>query len=255
MTLIPALPPGTEFGAFIEEFWRRYPYKRLPRDARERLLSALGHAEAIEEQEAKTVEAIFYVHAEHFTQQELRRAADLCDRKHTRLRSGLVAAIAHAEIFDLDEIVYRWRAQEGGNEAYLEAVLKYEERKRLGLRIPLDTALLALETTKNVAPRTREEIDYIVRQVLSQYPGPPKESEFKKWLKARWGELNPYPAIGSRKPRWIQSPEWPSSRSGRPMVFLGQLNIKGSDLFHDNASVYVFADRDQGEFKVVVQVY
>jgi uncharacterized protein YwqG len=35
-----------------------------------------------------------------------------------------------------------------------------------------------------------------------------------------------------KQPKWLQSPEWPIG-NGKPMVFLGQIDI--SELSHDNA--------------------
>lgn len=51
-------------------------------------------------------------------------------------------------------------------------------------------------------------------------------------------------------PRWLQSPEWPFAE-GRPMVFVGQLDM--GPLAHDDAQVYVFADEATGEIRTIVQ--
>lgn len=62
-----------------------------------------------------------------------------------------------------------------------------------------------------------------------------------------------YQSLG-HSPRWIQEAEWPFS-DGRPMIFVGQLDIKGpSTYFHDDASFFLFWNPQNGETKTVIQV-
>ena len=51
-------------------------------------------------------------------------------------------------------------------------------------------------------------------------------------------------------PKWLQSPAWPMV-DGKPMVFLGQLDI--SELSHDNAQAYLFFDEGKQSFYTVTQ--
>lgn len=57
-----------------------------------------------------------------------------------------------------------------------------------------------------------------------------------------------------KKPRWIQDPEW-QFNNGRPMEFVGQLEIKQEKTgLHDDAIFYVFWDRETGITKTIIQV-
>ncbi|NJJ58148.1 MULTISPECIES: hypothetical protein [unclassified Pseudomonas] len=51
-------------------------------------------------------------------------------------------------------------------------------------------------------------------------------------------------------PKWLQSPVWPMV-DGKPMVFLGQLDI--SELSHDNAQAYLFFDEGKQSFHTITQ--
>ncbi|MBN6148805.1 hypothetical protein JR065_00500 [Xanthomonas sp. AmX2] len=53
-----------------------------------------------------------------------------------------------------------------------------------------------------------------------------------------------------KPPRWLQEPAWPI-RDGKPMVFLGQIDI--SDLRHDNAQAYLFLDELASTFHTIAQ--
>ena len=54
-------------------------------------------------------------------------------------------------------------------------------------------------------------------------------------------------------PEWIQNADW-QFHQGRPMVFIGQIPIpKSSELFHDDAIVFVFLS-DDGTMRNVIQV-
>ena len=59
--------------------------------------------------------------------------------------------------------------------------------------------------------------------------------------------------VGS-SPDWIQNPDWLID-SGRPMWFLGQLEIPADKgLFHDDAAVYVFLNSETGVVRGVTQI-
>jgi hypothetical protein len=72
-------------------------------------------------------------------------------------------------------------------------------------------------------------------------------NELREWLTEQL--LSEYRYV-NKPPEWIQSPEWPHSKSG-PLVFLGQIDV--NNYFHDLASVYVFHDQKTGECKSFVQ--
>lgn len=51
-------------------------------------------------------------------------------------------------------------------------------------------------------------------------------------------------------PKWLQGPEWPLA-DDVPMVFVGQLDIRG--LGHDIGQAYLFFDAQQQRFHTVSQ--
>jgi hypothetical protein len=56
-------------------------------------------------------------------------------------------------------------------------------------------------------------------------------------------------------PEWIQDAEWQFTDDGRPMVFLGQVDVPArSGILHDDGRVYVFIDPKGGEVKTITQV-
>lgn len=55
-----------------------------------------------------------------------------------------------------------------------------------------------------------------------------------------------------KPPTWIQSPEWPRMASGRPMLFLGQIDVPETEL-PGAPAVYVFYDTEASSFTVVSQ--
>ncbi len=58
-----------------------------------------------------------------------------------------------------------------------------------------------------------------------------------------------YRCLGKPR-RWLQSPKW-LCQDGRPLVFVGQLDVGG--LHHDDAQVYVFHDAQDGRYRTVEQ--
>lgn len=62
-----------------------------------------------------------------------------------------------------------------------------------------------------------------------------------------------FPAVGTR-PRWLQSENWLWGSDGKPMTFLGQLDIpKTARAFPWDCSIYVFVDQANGELHNVLQ--
>lgn len=93
------------------------------------------------------------------------------------------------------------------------------------------------------------DTDFIERVILPT--GERTKSETKQIMKERFKELFQF---HKRQPKWIQSPNWPI-RNDIPLYFLGQLDIKDCDVFHDNGSVYTFIDRETGDIESVKQFY
>lgn len=58
----------------------------------------------------------------------------------------------------------------------------------------------------------------------------------------------------TKPPKWIQNPNW-LIKNNKPMFFLGQVEIKDCDVFHDNGCVYLFADVETGVIETVKQFY
>jgi len=56
-----------------------------------------------------------------------------------------------------------------------------------------------------------------------------------------------------KPPQWIQDVDWPF-RNGKPLVFVGQLDLD-IEIFHDKGAVYVFLDRDTGEIETIKLFY
>jgi len=56
-----------------------------------------------------------------------------------------------------------------------------------------------------------------------------------------------------KPPKWIQDYNWPF-RNGKPLVFVGQLDLD-IEIFHDKGAVYVFLDSETGDIETVKQFY
>jgi hypothetical protein len=91
---------------------------------------------------------------------------------------------------------------------------------------------------------------YLAQSVLPD-AGDLQGEQLKDWLSERLRSLFRY---CKKPPSWIQSPAWPIGDNG-PLVFLGQINLKNCELFHDEAAVYVFIDPQSGQTQTVIQVY
>lgn len=62
-----------------------------------------------------------------------------------------------------------------------------------------------------------------------------------------------FPSVGER-PRWLQSENWLWGRDGRPMTFLGQIDVpEKARAFPCDSAVYVFVDQSTGELHTVLQ--
>ncbi|MBT2371589.1 hypothetical protein [Pseudomonas fluorescens] len=108
---------------------------------------------------------------------------------------------------------------------------KYEDLFNLTLKVqpkwlslPSDYLSMLIEEQKNLSPK-----------------------ELQSWLKEKIKSDFRYLKT---PPKWLQSPEWPIE-GGKPMVFLGQLDI--SELSHDLAQAYLFFDEGKKTFHTITQ--
>lgn len=90
-------------------------------------------------------------------------------------------------------------------------------------------------------PEVRELVEYIVADAV-QF-----RSNAQKLKRAKMLVSEKFHVNNSKRPRWIQGPEWPMG-SFSPMAFVGQK--KGGDLVE-----FEFKDVDTGETKIVRQFY
>ncbi len=88
---------------------------------------------------------------------------------------------------------------------------------------------------------------YIQEHILPLYPDTLPKGQRKKAIKAKIKSEFP-----SEKgyPAWVQSPEWPMGKNGKPATYLGKQRKKGSELvrFH-------FRDETDGSLIAVEQFY
>ena len=77
------------------------------------------------------------------------------------------------------------------------------------------------------------------------------KSDKKQMIKKNIAQLFKYQ---TKPPKWIQNPNWPI-KNDRPMYFLGRVDIIKDETFHDDGSVYLFADTETGSIETVKQFY
>ncbi len=75
--------------------------------------------------------------------------------------------------------------------------------------------------------------------------------ELKKHIKENFSRLFMYE---TKPPKWIQNAEW-IIKNNKPLFFLGQLDIKNNDIFHDDGAVYIFIDQETGQIETITQLY
>jgi hypothetical protein len=88
--------------------------------------------------------------------------------------------------------------------------------------------------------------DYLSSLIEEQKSLSPKDLQL--WLKEK---IKTDFRCLKTQPKWLQSPEWPIA-SGKPMVFVGQIDI--SELSHDSAQAYLFFDEDKRSFHTITQI-
>lgn len=87
-----------------------------------------------------------------------------------------------------------------------------------------------------VSPSIPIESEDYFRELLKSYDGYMDEASVLSWLREKVSQR--FVSIRER-PKWIQEPEWPIAE-GKPLMFVDQIDIDGSDVFHDSTSFYVF---------------
>lgn len=92
--------------------------------------------------------------------------------------------------------------------------------------------------------------DYIEKYIVPKDRTLSK-SDQKQYIKQRYAELFKYQ---TKPPKWIQNPDWPI-KNDKPLYFLGQIEMKKGDLFHDEGSIYLFIETETGIIETVKQVY
>jgi hypothetical protein len=121
--------------------------------------------------------------------------------------------------------------------------------KRKGVAVsPTDTYSDFYDLVLDSQPGWLDVRPKYVKERLMPEAGNRSGVELRQWLRERL--LKEF-RFASQPPEWIQSPEWPVV-NGKPLVFLGQLEVE--HYFHDEAAVFVFHDPDTGECQTVIQV-
>ena len=116
--------------------------------------------------------------------------------------------------------------------------------------------LLGVCTQYGADPSASIESEAFFRTLLLQFEGDFDRDKFQAWLHEEIPKQ--FVSIGKR-PKWIQGYDWPV-RNGKPMIFVGQLDISLRDapnadqFFHDDTSFYVFIEM-KGETEVIMQQY
>jgi hypothetical protein len=92
------------------------------------------------------------------------------------------------------------------------------------------------------------EAEEFFAEIISNFEGTKQElltfveSQIRTWFQSL-----------SDPPAWIQEAEWQFD-GGRPMIFVGQINVAAGTLFHDDAAFFLFFSPQSGITKSIVQV-
>lgn len=116
--------------------------------------------------------------------------------------------------------------------------------------IPLNKMKILLDLGKDFSfdPLSSNESEKYFIKLLEEYQD---NNSLKDLL--RTAVANDF-EVADKKPEWIQDPEW-QFNDGRPMIFIGQLEIKHNKIrLHDDAVFYVFLDRESGITKTIIQI-
>ena len=97
----------------------------------------------------------------------------------------------------------------------------------------------------DVQPSWLDLPDWYMNKILKQFEDKSK-TELKASLKAQILEDFKF----TKKPRWIQSPNWLFVNE-RPLFFIGQIDI--SNVRHDSSQLYIFLDEETNQFHFTEQ--
>ncbi len=90
-------------------------------------------------------------------------------------------------------------------------------------------------------------IEAIIEQVPESLPKAKRKKQIKELIKKE------FHIEGTKYPRWVQTGEWPVSKSGNPMRFVEQKRKKGKEYQDMLYTIYVFEDSDTLEKRIIEQ--
>lgn len=90
-------------------------------------------------------------------------------------------------------------------------------------------------------------IEAIIEQAPESLPKAKRKKQIKELIKKE------FHIVGTKYPRWVQSGEWPVSKSGKPMRFVEQKRKKGKGYENMLCTIYVFEDVDTLEKRTIEQ--
>ena len=216
--------------------------------------ASLGDGSAASDDDLILLAKFLYVRSEHVDPDFIRRLSELCETRTAAVKVRVVALAERAGLPELEDILYRWKDKLSGDPEYRKLVESFELSKSKGLKIPLQTALLELETSFSYThPRTEEETLFLIDEIISKYDGPRRGADFRRWYRANKDLLNPFRSLSGKRPRWIQEAQWPFGTSGKPLAFVGQIDFRKSEGVQEWHSYYIFTDLKTQEFRVIVQ--
>jgi len=93
--------------------------------------------------------------------------------------------------------------------------------------------------------------DELFRQQILPFATASSKAEKKLQLRNRFLVLFRY---AKNPPEWIQGGAWPIE-DGKPLYFLGQVQVDAPELFHDIGAAYLFINQSTRETKVVIQLF
>ena len=117
--------------------------------------------------------------------------------------------------------------------------------------IPLEMLDILLDLGKEFSfdPTSSIESEEYFKNLIDKYNG--DTSKINEWLREKI--ITEFQCVDKR-PIWIQNPSWQFANN-KPMLFVGQLDCSSNQTrLHDDATFYVFWDRNTGETKAIIQV-
>jgi hypothetical protein len=117
-----------------------------------------------------------------------------------------------------------------------------------GVRFEVNTSTLAeYDLILKASPKWLSLPESYISAIKRSIPEGLDRKEKTNFIKASISKDFQYIAS---PPKWLQNPNW-QFRDGRPLTFVGQLDI--GTLLHDTSQVYVFIDPEDASISAVVQ--